>query len=430
LLPQPRGKLIPVVLVMISSLLTSTLVGAALGQGPWPFDIYTENPITTVKGCKCKDVGCTTEVLFECNAAPFCEVVDKNCAHGTADYSLSHGYYDYCVYEPYEAYEKMSASKKKDLVMAHVLSDRNSGTYPAGLSVLTGIMGESVRVSFDASADVFPQRRTKYIHSVGVTGGIKFVSKGDHTYGGLFQGADYGIVRFSSARQPDNTSGVAPGMGVKFFRDGRPSANFVSMFSLDGQPCSDKNFFAHDWSNHIANTDNFGLKLIAAKFWQASYCPLMVGLSDLASENDGSQGVFPFQLSFHALVDVDCPCQDYTSCLANLASVPVGTKIFEVSAHSAPGDTNPTMMGHVVLTDPLVTSRFGDEDLFFRHQHMEDDYSIHPEWLESIDRKKQCGMGCTGTRAPPISKGCSSPFNSTEMIQIAEKMRSDDALSV
>jgi hypothetical protein len=369
-------------------------------------------------------------VLFECNTTPFCAVVDKNCAHGKAEYSLTYGYYDYCVYEPYDAYERLEASKKKDLVMAHVLASKGtSGTYPATLSVLTGIMGESVRVSFDASADVFPEKRTKYIHGVGATGGIKFVSNGDHTYGGLFQGAEYGIIRFSSAKEPGD-GGVAPGMGVKFFRDGRPSANFVAMFSLDGQPCSDTDFFTHDWSNHIANTDNFGLKLIAAKFWQASYCPLMVGLSDLASEQDGSQGSFPFQLSFHALVNVDCPCHDYGTCLANLGKLTVGTKIFEVRAHSRPDDSSPTLIGHVELTDLLVTSKFGDEDLFFSHQHMEDDYTLKPEWLEGIDRKKQCGMGCTGTRAPPISEGCSSPFNSTENMEFAETMRSDDALTV
>merc|ERR1712066_707933 len=105
---------------------------------------------------------------------------------------------------------------------------------------------------------------------------------GGHAYTGLFQGAEYGIIRLSSAKAPDS-SGVTPGMGVKLFRDGRPSANFVAMYSLDGQPCSDSNFFAHDWHNHIGTTNNFGLKLIADKFWQASYCPLKVGISDLAS---------------------------------------------------------------------------------------------------------------------------------------------------
>tara|TARA_B110000305_G_C18793459_1_gene339396 strand:+ start:202 stop:339 length:138 start_codon:yes stop_codon:yes gene_type:complete len=40
-------------------------------------------------------------------------------------------------------------------------------------------------------------------------------------------------------------------MGLKFLRDGQDSANLVSMFGLDGQP-GNWNFFAHDFTNHIA----------------------------------------------------------------------------------------------------------------------------------------------------------------------------------
>jgi len=309
---------------MLRSTLLLMMLGTCSAQNT--DDIYNQ-PITTQKGCKCKSNSCTTSVLVECDAAPFCLVDDgdKVCERGTAHYSRIKGYYDYCVYEPYESYEKLSASQKKALVMAHIQSTTGtSGSYPWLTSIFPGIMGESVMTSFDASADVFPEERIKYIHSVGVTGGIKFVRTGDHGYAGLFQGAEYGLVRFSSAAKPGigaiipgmpGSGGVIPGMGIKFFRDGRESANFVAMYSLDGQKCTDKNFFAHDWSNHIGATKNFGLKLAASKFWQASYCSQMVGLSDLASSGDGSQGSFPFSLIFHSLINVDCPCEDYTSAL-------------------------------------------------------------------------------------------------------------------
>ena len=29
----------------------------------------------------------------------------------------------------------------------------------------------------------------------------------------------------------------------------------------------------------------------------------------------------------------------------------------------------------------MVTSNWGDEKLFFRHQRMEEDLAIHPEWM-------------------------------------------------
>jgi len=205
---------------------------------------------------------------------------------------------------------------------------------------------------------------------------------------------------------------------VKFFRDGRPSANFVAMYSLDGQPCTDKDFFQHDWSNHITPTDNFGLKLIAAKFWQASYCPLMVGVSDLSSTAEtrkypvGSHGKYPFQLIFHPLVSAECPCDSYATCRANLEKLEVGSKLFEVRARADP-KAEPQLIGHITLTDELKSSKFGDEQLFFSHQHMENDY-VYTGWADMIDTKEQCGMKSlmNNLAPPPISLGCTSPFGS------------------
>jgi len=397
---------------MTRVLLAALFVVVSEGATPQIYD----QPPSTLMGCTCAGP-CTTSLLFECDVAPVCAVKERNCRDGPAHWSFTKGYYDWCTYEPYQSYEQRTALEKKAIVLAHVNKDMDSGKYPAVLKVLTGIMGESVMVSFDASADVFPEKRAKYIHSVGVTGGISFESTGDHPYSGLFKGAEHGIIRMSSAKAP--SSRIAPGMGIKFFRDGRPSANFVAMYSLDGQACSETNFFAHEWKNHIENSDNFGLKLIAAKFWQASYCPLMVGLSDLASGADGSVGAFPFQLSFHALVASECDCTNYAKCLQNLMKIPVGTKLFEVRATASPNNVS-LAIGHITLTDALTTSKFGDEELFFKHQHMEADFEIKPEWLKSINRKQECGMGCTGLKPPPIGKGCSSPFNNTAALKMLE----------
>ena len=90
--------------------------------------------------------------------------------------------------------------------------------------------------------------RTKYIHSVGTHGKVKFVPK-SNKYTGIFKGANHGIVRFSSAAKPDANGGqpLAPGMGLKFLRDGKDSANLVAMFSVEGQP-NDWNFFSNDFT--------------------------------------------------------------------------------------------------------------------------------------------------------------------------------------
>ena len=135
------------------------------------------------------------------------------------------------------------------------------------------------------------------------------------------------------------SSGFTPGIGLnkprKLLRDGRPSSNFVAMPGLDGQPCNKSNFFSRDFTTHIKAGTNFALKLVAAKFWQASYCPLMVGTSDFA---DGQKGKFPFELVLRSKATVECPCMDYDQCLKNLATdLKPGQVFFEVYANEKPG---------------------------------------------------------------------------------------------
>jgi hypothetical protein len=135
------------------------------------------------------------------------------------------------------------------------------------------------------NGNIFGQRR-KYIHSVGTTGKVKFVParhKGNHTkYTGIFKGAEYGIARFSSAAAPSESQPLAPGLGLKFLRDGIDSANLVSMFGVAGQP-GDWDFFSNDFFTHITAPPPTGaLNLVAKKFSTATDFIQEVGLSDFA----------------------------------------------------------------------------------------------------------------------------------------------------
>lgn len=108
--------------------------------------------------------------------------------------------------------------------------------------------------------------RTKYIHSVGAHGKVKFVPAAEKSpFTGIFEGANHGIVRFSSAAKPvADGQPLAPGMGLKFLRDGVDSANLVSMWSTSGQP-GDWNFFSNDFFTHIAGATG-ALVVLAKKF--------------------------------------------------------------------------------------------------------------------------------------------------------------------
>jgi len=103
--------------------------------------------------------------------------------------------------------------------------------------------------TFETVSDAMPETwtgstRTKYIHSVGVVSKCKFVSTGDHAYTGIFEGADTGFCRLSAAAEPTSSQPLAPGLSLKFLRTGVPSSDLVALFSVNGNPVGDWNFFS------------------------------------------------------------------------------------------------------------------------------------------------------------------------------------------
>ena len=70
---------------------------------------------------------------------------------------------------------------------------------------------------------------------------VSIISKGNHNYSGVFQGAECAFLRLSLTFDPKK-KGVAPGLALKVLRDGLPSTNVSSLYSLDGQG-KDYNFF-------------------------------------------------------------------------------------------------------------------------------------------------------------------------------------------
>jgi len=85
----------------------------------------------------------------------------------------------------------------------------------------------------------------------------------------MFKGGDAGYVRFSTAAPVSaETKNMKPGMGVKLLRDGRDSANLVAMFSADSQ--ESLNFFANDWSNHLAAPKSLMFQPLVSRFSTAS----------------------------------------------------------------------------------------------------------------------------------------------------------------
>ena len=132
-----------------------------------------------------------------------------------------------------------------------------------------GMFLESMEPTFWSKGDAMPAQelvgiRPKYIHQVGTVGKVEFVHNGTK-YTGMFDTAQYGYIRLSVAANPSTSfltpQPLAPGMGLKWLRDGMDSANLVSMYSVNGQP-GNWNFFGNDFSNHIGFATSLKVKAL------------------------------------------------------------------------------------------------------------------------------------------------------------------------
>ena len=72
---------------------------------------------------------------------------------------------------------------------------------------------------------------------------------------------------------------------------------------------------------------------------------------------------------------------DYTvDYSVTLASIPVGTVLFDVLAVDNPVENCLRKVGTIKTTAKYTTSLFGDEVLFFQHPDFHHDLEVHPEW--------------------------------------------------
>lgn len=192
-----------------------------------------------------------------------------------------------------EYIQKSAQDKMNDLWSMIASSNAQQGQFPSSVQ-LGGIFLEDMTPTMKAPGDAMPNgvlwgTRTKYIHSVGAVGKVKFVSEdNDDDYTGIFKGAEHGLIRLSSAAQPSSSQPLAPGFGLKFLRDGVDSANLVAMYGVEGQP-NDWNFFSNDFTNHIGDATSTKLKLVAAKFASATNYITEVGLRDWANFEQSGQ---------------------------------------------------------------------------------------------------------------------------------------------
>jgi opacity protein-like surface antigen len=292
-------------------------------------------------------------------------------------------------------YQAQTSQQKMDQLWKECTADQTPYGWYSAFS-LGRLFFESMKPSFDFYSDVLPEGRNKYIHSVGSVVQAELIPEGENPYTGMFKGVSNVLLRISLAKKPDYKSApkgnFVPGMGIKLLRDGVPSANLVAMLGVDGQDSF--NVFKYDWSNHIPNPPNpsLALRAVAKKFSEVTPYIGRIGLKTWAQYNEKGQQVedsklkFPFKLIFRATAENANRFPDtFTDELPNhLKTIPSGTVLYDVLAVEEPG-VAPVKIATLKTKSNFVTSKFGDKDLFFQHNWIEDDMKLHPNWQKAYE---------------------------------------------
>jgi hypothetical protein len=236
---------------------------------------------------------------------------------------------------------------------------------------------ENMAATFDDYQDTIPDGRSKLIHARGSLAPVKFhVVANPNQHTGLFAtGGDSCLARLSVAINPNGNS-FTPGMAIKCYRDNQPSGNIISMYSLDGQN-GNWDFFANQFSNVIPEPTGAALKVLETTiFNRASHCATHLSLkqwSQIDQNGNTANPSWPEQIFFvpaDVHFDTTTGHGDFRD---DLASIAVGSKIWDVYVSETANDGNSYKIAEVITTGKFVASSFSDNTLFFQHDRGEDD---------------------------------------------------------
>lgn len=242
-----------------------------------------------------------------------------------------------------------------------------------------GLFFTSLRTKMDFQSDEAPVNWKKAIHAHGSVAKTRFIPTGNTPFTGLFQGADYGLLRLSVTGDPA-ARGFAPGLAIKWLINGRPSANFSALVSLVGQG-ENYNFFAHEFSNIVPVVKQLGPKLINLIFSRTSRHPTKLDLQNLSQFRQTGDAEphphHPLQLFLVPTSEVQFPASPPHDFRTDLATIPAGTTLFVVYGVDSQEQSSEQFsnlrqsaqrIGTIETTSRFVASAYGDSRLFFRHQ--------------------------------------------------------------
>jgi len=361
------------------------------GSCPQYIEQYTEP--TTLKGCKCKsNCGAHDGVLFRCD---WC-YTENGCGISTMIPPFQT--YDYCHYLSNENYEKQTWQTKSRSLWKKLTENDTRGDFPKPEYLLV----ESVQTSFDNQWDHLPHGRKKVLHGVGSVCRVRLRISANSPYTGILAAGEIseGFIRMGSAikMKPD---GIVPGNSIKFMRTGVHSANLLTLHKVSSKGLGWDHFI--NQSTHVNQVENFKQWVGGQKFNQATNCINKLGHSDLCtwSQNGtkAAEPIFPWIIHLepgnihfppNIPVTVDELMNEYSK-------IPERSLIYTLHAKASP-KAELEHVGVVETASKCQTSQYGDKKLFFRHQRIEEDFALRPEWLKEIDDdEKPCDPGPAST---------------------------------
>lgn len=315
-------------------------------------------------------------------------------------------------------YEGLGASDKFEYLWGKITADSNMSSFPSilGLMKLAGpeaLGGLNFWVVGTHVSDQLPEGRFKGIHSVGKVAKCKFnwdVAKVKELglTGGFTEPNEKCIVRVSSAADPKSKR--IPNLAIKVLRSGIPSGNIFAGHGLAGT--SDPNFFVNPLANHVPNRhgsfskDGAEATLINKVFTKGPKMHGIVGLSEFGQyTSDGKVAPsikVPFTLVFEQYPSTKAFCEGKPlegqnfGCFKDMGPNMILYNLYAVmnpilAKDLTAADVIP--IGTFQSTSKFVNTKFGDEQLFFKHTYWPQEMQLlkgtpaGPKWNAKVNEK-------------------------------------------
>lgn len=287
-------------------------------------------------------------------------------------------------------YESRSASSKRDILWTQIgwevypadkLPTANLGAFQAAQALVPTFLTQA----FNRVSDEMIEGRPKIFHTYGTCAKAKFVPASNTNFTGIFKSGFIGIIRPSLAKYVvDNHM---PGMGFKALIDGKPSVNFHTLYSLDGQG-ENLNFFANNVSNVINGSHSLALQMAIKGFELALL--LLPGGSRDRPENSNTMSLYehsainqdgsvvpegtrraPWRVDFVGPNAVQQNPTENVDFRIKIGLLQPNTTIYDVIGYrtkeQAQTQVGGEHMGSVVTESEFVASKYCDETLYMKH---------------------------------------------------------------